>query len=245
MSARVDGSAPFASSPAPEPMRVLVVEDEFKTASFIRKALQAEGFAVDVLHNGDQVLPSVETTNFDVVLLDIMLPGRDGLSLVRQMRERKLNIPVLLLTARGEVTERVEGLNAGADDYLAKPFAIAELVARVRALSRRGSETKSSVLRVGDLTLDTILRQARRGERVIDLAAREFRLLEYLMRCKGRVCDRMAIVESVWDYDFDPGSNLVDVYVMRLRDKIDAGFDHKLLHTVRGVGYVLKEATSA
>ena len=166
----------------------------------------------------------METTNFDVILLDVMLPGRDGLSVLRQMRARKLNTPVLLLTARGEVTERVEGLNAGADDYLAKPFAIAELVARVRALSRRGGETKSAVLRVGDLTLDTILRQARRGEKVIDLAAREFRLLEYLMRCKGRVCDRMAIVESVWDYDFDPGSNLVDVYVMRLRDKIDARF---------------------
>jgi len=245
MSARVDNAVPIANSPASEPMRVLVVEDEFKTASFIRKALQAEGFAVDVLHHGDQVLSSVETTNFDVVLLDVMLPGRDGLSVLRQMRARKLNTPVLLLTARGEVTERVEGLNAGADDYLAKPFAIAELVARVRALSRRGGETKSAVLRVGDLTLDTILRQARRGEKVIDLAAREFRLLEYLMRCKGRVCDRMAIVESVWDYDFDPGSNLVDVYVMRLRDKIDADFDHKLLHTVRGVGYVLKEAPPA
>ena len=245
MSARADNLVPSASSPAAEPMRVLVVEDEFKTASFIRKALQSEGFAVDVLHHGDQVLASVETTNFDVVLLDIMLPGRDGLSVLRQMRARKINTPVLLLTARGEVTERVEGLNAGADDYLAKPFAIAELVARVRALSRRGGETKSAVLRVGDLTLDTVLRQARRGDTVIDLAAREFRLLEYLMRCKGRVCDRMGIVESVWDYDFDPGSNLVDVYIMRLRDKIDTGFPHKLLHTVRGVGYVLKEAPPA
>jgi DNA-binding response OmpR family regulator len=222
-------------------MRILVVEDEIKTASFIRKALQAEGFAVDVLHHGDHVLPSIQATYFDVVLLDIMLPGRDGLSLLRQMRARKFNMPVLLLTARGEVTERVEGLNAGADDYLAKPFAIAELVARVRALSRRGGETKSVIMRVGDLTLDTVLHQARRGDAVIDLAAREFRLLEYLMRCKGRVCDRMAIVESVWDYDFDPGSNLVDVYIMRLREKIDASFEHKLLHTVRGVGYVLKE----
>ena len=241
MSARVDESVPFGNPPGGEPMRILVVEDEIKTASFIRKALQAEGFAVDVLHHGDHVLSAVETTNFDVVLLDIMLPGRDGLSVVRQMRTRKLNTPVLLLTARGEVSERVEGLNSGADDYLAKPFAIAELVARVRALCRRGAETKSVVMRVGDLTLDTVLHQARRGDSVIDLAAREFRLLEYLMRCKGRVCDRMAIVESVWDYDFDPGSNLVDVYIMRLREKIDASFEHKLLHTVRGVGYVLKE----
>src|SRR5258706_3086490 len=156
MSARVDTSVPVTAAPSGDPMRILVVEDEVKTASFIRKALQAEGFAVDVLHHGDQVLPSVETTNFDAVLLDIMLPGRDGLSILRQMRARKINSPVLLLTARGEVTERVEGLNAGADDYLAKPFAIAELVARVRALSRRGGETKSAVLRVGDLTLDTI-----------------------------------------------------------------------------------------
>src|ERR1044071_3315375 len=242
MTAHIDQSAVLGHGPDTRSMRILVVEDEVKTASFIRKALQAEAFAVDVLHHGDHVLPAVETTNFDAVLMDIMLPGRDGLSVLRQMRARKINTPVMLLTARGEVTERVEGLNSGADDYLAKPFAIAELVARVRALCRRGGETKSSTLRVGDLTLDTVLRQARRGESVIDLAAREFRLLEYLMRCKGRVCDRMAIVESVWDYDFDPGSNLVDVYVMRLRDKIDAGFERKLLHTVRGVGYVLKDS---
>jgi DNA-binding response OmpR family regulator len=241
MSARFDNSVPLADSNSGTAMRVLVVEDEVKTASFIRRALQAESFAVDVLHHGDQVLSAVQATNFDAVLLDIMLPGRDGLSVLRQMRAKNFNTPVLLLTARGEVTERVEGLNAGADDYLAKPFAIAELVARVRALCRRGGETKSVVLRVGDLTLDTVLHQARRGDAVIDLAAREFRLLEYLMRCKGRVCDRMAIVESVWDYDFDPGSNLVDVYIMRLREKIDASFEHKLLHTVRGVGYVLKE----
>jgi len=241
MSAWLDSSVPFEESNSASAMRVLVVEDEFKTASFIRRALQAENFAVDVLNHGDHVLPAIQATNFDAVLLDIMLPGRDGLSVLRQMRAKNFNTPVLLLTARGEVTERVEGLNAGADDYLAKPFAIAELVARVRALCRRGGETKSVVLRVGDLTLDTILHQARRGDAVIDLAAREFRLLEYLMRCKGRVCDRMAIVESVWDYDFDPGSNLVDVYIMRLREKIDASFEHKLLHTVRGVGYVLKE----
>lgn len=241
MSGRADQTELSAAPGLANAMRILVVEDEVKTASFIRKALQAEGFAVDVLHHGDEVMAAVETTQFDVVLLDIMLPGRDGLSLLRQMRAGNLSVPVLLLTARGEVTEKVEGLNAGADDYLAKPFAVAELVARVRALSRRIGETKSVLLRVGDLTLDTVLRQARRGDTTIDLAAREFRLLEYLMRCKGRVCDRMAIVESVWDYDFDPGTNLVDVYVMRLREKIDAAFDHKLLHTVRGVGYVLKE----
>jgi DNA-binding response OmpR family regulator len=241
MTARIDNSTPFAENNGVHRMRILVVEDEKKTASFIRKALQAEGFAVDVLHNGDEALGVIETTPWDVIVLDIMLPGRDGLSVLRRMRERKITTPVLLLTARGEVSERVEGLNAGADDYLPKPFALAELIARVRAMGRRGGESKPILLQVADLTLDTVSRQARRGDRAIDLAAREFRLLEYLMSCKGRVCDRMAIVERVWDYDFDPGSNLVDVYIMRLREKIDAGFDQKLLHTVRGIGYVLKD----
>ena len=222
-------------------MRVLVVEDEKKTASFIRKALQSEGYAVDVLHDGAEALAAVSNTPFDVVVLDVMLPGRDGLSVVRQMRERKIAIPVLMLTARGEVSEKVEGLNAGADDYLPKPFALEELVARVRALGRRYSDTKSLTLRVGDLTLDTVTRKVKRGETPIDLAPREYLLLEFLMRSAGRICGRMAIVEKVWDYDFDPGTNLVDVYIMRLREKIDAGFELKLLHTVRGVGYVLKE----
>lgn len=222
-------------------MRVLIVEDERKTASFIRKALQEEGIAVDVLYEGTGVLSAIEATPFDVIVLDIMLPGRDGLSVLRQLRERKQSVPVLLLSARGDVSERVDGLNAGADDYLPKPFALAELVARVRALGRRVKETKATVLKVADLTLDTMTRQARRGNRVIDLASREFRLLEYLMRSPGRVCPRMAIVEGVWDYDFDPGTNLVDVYIMRLREKIDSGFETKLLHTARGVGYVMKE----
>ncbi len=222
-------------------MRVLVVEDEKKTASFIRKALQAEGHAVDVLHDGTQALAAVATTPFDVVVLDVMLPGRDGLSVVRQMRAKNNATPVLLLTARGEVGERVEGLNAGADDYLSKPFALAELIARVRALGRRSGETKSAVLRVADLTLDTMTRKVKRGDKDIDLARREYLLLEFLMRSTGRICGRMAIVEKVWDYDFDPGTNLVDVYIMRLREKIDADFEPKLLQTVRGVGYVLKE----
>jgi DNA-binding response OmpR family regulator len=222
-------------------MRVLVVEDERKTASFIRKALQEEGHAVDVLHDGSEALAAVVATPFDAVVLDVMLPGRDGLSVVRQMRERKISTPVLLLTARGEVSEKVEGLNAGADDYLSKPFALEELVARVRALGRRSGETKAATLRVGDLTLDTVTRKVTRGDKPIDLAPREYLLLEFLMRSAGRICGRMAIVEKVWDYDFDPGTNLVDVYIMRLREKIDEGFDPKLLQTVRGVGYVLKE----
>ncbi len=223
-------------------MRILVVEDEKKTASFVRKALQAEGFAVDVCHNGDDALAATRATPFDGIVLDIMLPGRDGLSVLRLLRERKNTTPVLLLSARGEVNERVEGLNTGADDYLPKPFELVELVARVRALTRRGGENKSAVLRVADLTLDTLTRQAQRGETKIELTAREYRLLEFLMRSAGRLCGRMMILEKVWDYDFDPGTNLVDVYVKRLREKIDADFEPKLLHTVRGAGYMLKEA---
>ncbi len=223
-------------------MRVLVVEDEKKTASFIRKALQAEGFAVDVCHNGDDALAAVSATSFDGIVLDIMLPGRDGLSVLRQLRERKNSTPILLLSARGELNERVEGLDAGADDYLPKPFALVELVARVRALGRRGGEPKSIVLRLADLTLDTVTRQAQRSGQTFELTTREYRLLEFLMRSAGRICGRMAILEKVWDYNFDPGTNLVDVYVKRLREKIDANFEPKLLHTVRGVGYVMRES---
>ena len=222
-------------------MRVLVVEDEKKTASFIRKALQAEGFAVDICRNGNDVAELIATTPFDCIVLDIMLPGRDGLGVLRQLRESHRPTPVLLLSARGNVHERVEGLNAGADDYLPKPFELDELIARVRALTRRGSETRAIVLRVADLSLDTLSRQARRGNETIELTTREYRLLEFLMRSTGRMCGRMMILEKVWDYDFDPGTNLVDVYIRRLRDKIDAAFEHKLLHTVRGSGYVLKE----
>ncbi|MCW5552815.1 MAG: response regulator transcription factor [Verrucomicrobiae bacterium] len=222
-------------------MRVLVVEDEKKTAAFVRKALQAEGHAVDVLPDGASALTAVANTPFDVVVLDVMLPGCDGLSLVRQMRDRRIATPVLLLSARGAVDERVAGLNAGADDYLPKPFALDELIARVRALGRRNDPVKSPTLRVGDLVLDTISRQASRLGQIMELTRREYLLLEYLMRSTGRICGRMAIVEKVWDYDFDPGSNLVDVYIKRLREKIDSNFEPKLLHTVRGVGYVLKE----
>ncbi len=224
-------------------MRVLVVEDEKKMASFIRKAFHAEGFAVDVLHQGDGVLAAVSATTFDVIILDIMLPGRDGLSVLRQLRERDIRTPVLLLTARGQATERVEGLNAGADDYLPKPFVLAELIARVRALGRRGSGSQPVQLRLGDFSVNTVSREVKRGDRTIELTPREYRLLEFLLRSPGRVCSRMAIVENVWDYDFDPGTNLVDVYIMRLREKIDGGVETKLLHTVRGVGYVMKAQT--
>jgi len=222
-------------------MRVLVVEDEKKTASFVRKALQAEGFAVDAMANGEDALNAAAHTPFDAIVLDIMLPGRDGLSVLRQLRVRKNISPVLLLSARGEVNERVEGLNLGADDYLPKPFELAELIARVRALTRRGGESKPVVLRVADLTLDTVTHKAQRGGAEIELTAREYRLLEFLMRSADRLCGRMMILEKVWDYNFDPGTNLVDVYIRRLREKIDTQFEPKLLHTVRGAGYMLKE----
>src|SRR3974377_2065868 len=189
-------------------MRVLVVEDEKKTLSFIRKALQAEGFAVDVCHHGDEALAAPAATPYDAIVLDIMLPGRDGLSVLRQWRRAHNATPVLLLSARGEVNERVEGLDAGADDYLAKPFALAELAARLRALTPRGAENRSPVLRVADLTLDTVTHRAQRNGVEIELTAREYRLLEFLMRSAGRLCGRMMILEKVWGSDFDPGTNL-------------------------------------
>lgn len=221
-------------------MRVLVVEDEKKTAAFIRKALQAEGFLVEAASNGDDALFLATTTPFDAIVLDIMLPGRDGLSVLRQLREKKNLTPLLLLSARGEVNERIDGLNAGADDYLPKPFVLAELVARVRALGRRGGEARPTLLQVADLTLDTISRRASRGAAPLELTTREYRLLEFLMRVPGRICGRMAILESVWDYNFDPGTNIVDVYIRRLREKIDT-VEPKLLHTIRGAGYMIKE----
>lgn len=224
-------------------MRILIVEDEKKAASFIRRALQTEGFAVDAVHNGEDGLAVAMTTAYDVIVLDIMLPGRDGLSVLRELRSRLNRTPVLLLSARGRVEERVDGLDAGADDYLSKPFALTELAARVRALVRRGpGESKAVILQVADLTVDTVTRQVARAGRSIDLSAREYALLEYLMRSSGRVCGRSQILEKVWDYDFDPGTNLVDVYVRRVRDKIDAGNEIPLLHTVRGMGYVMKES---
>lgn len=222
-------------------MRVLVVEDDRKTAEFIRKALTETGFAVDVLHDGKDALAALSAGNFDALVLDIMLPGCDGLTVLRTLRERSDKLPVLLLSARGSVEERVEGLNAGADDYLPKPYALEELLARVRALHRRGSETRDVVLRVGDLSLDTTTRVARRGERKIDLTNREFRLLEYLMRSAGRICGRMMIIEKVWEYNFDPGTNVVDVYIRKLREKIEEAGETKLLHSVRGAGYMIKE----
>ncbi len=222
-------------------MRILVVEDEKKTAGFIRNALREEGHEARVLHGGKEALQLALASPFDAIVLDIMLPELDGLSLLRQLRERACLTPVLLLSARGKMEERVEGLNLGADDYLPKPFALAELLARVRALLRRPLDTVPRVLTVSDLMLDTVNRKAWRGPRTIELTGREYRLLEFFMRSAGRVCARRTLLEQVWDYTFDPGTNLVDVHVKRLRNKIEIPGERPLLHCVRGIGYVLKQ----
>jgi two-component system, OmpR family, response regulator len=221
-------------------VKVLVIEDEKKIASFVRKGLEAQGFVVEVSHHGDEGYSMATTRSYDVLVLDIMLPGRDGLSILRNLRERKLTLPVILLTARSELNERLEGLNLGADDYLAKPFFLEELIARIQAVVRRAAGTPQSILEVEDLTVNLLTRAVRRGERKIELTAREFSLLEQLMRSPGRVFTRAQICEQVWDYHFDPGSNLVDVYVQRLRKKIDGDAELKLIETLRGVGYRLK-----
>jgi DNA-binding response OmpR family regulator len=223
-------------------MRVLVVEDERKVASFIRQGLQEEGYAVEVAGDGESALDlSVQGPPYDLVILDVMLPRRDGFSVVRAMREQGIDSPVLLLTARDRVTDRVAGLDLGADDYLTKPFAFDELLARVRALLRRGQGQRAAVLRMGTLTLDPATRKVARGDRRIELTVREHALLECFMRGAGRVLTRAQLSERVWGLAFDPGSNVVDVYVGYLRRKIDGPGEPRLLHTVRGVGYVMKE----
>ena len=218
-------------------MRILIIEDEKKIARLLQKGLIAEGFAVDHCVSGEDGFAQAAATPFDAIVLDVMLPGRDGLSILRQMREEKICTPVLLLTARGEVSERIEGLNLGADDYMAKPFAMDELVARLRALLRRATGEKLSFYKVGDLSLNLMTREVNRNGRKIELTTREFALLECFMRAPDRVFTRTQIHERVWDYHFDPGTNLVDVYIQRLRRKVDDGEETKLIQTVRGVGY--------
>ena len=221
-------------------MRILVVEDEKKIASFIRKGLAEAGFNPLVCGDGDSALHLATTEKFDALVLDVMLPGRDGLSVLRALREQRQTVPVILLTARSGLAERVEGLNHGADDYLAKPFSMDELIARLRALRRRASGEGLSLQQCEDLTLNLITREVRRAGKKIELTAREFALLEYLLRSPGRVLTRTQLCEQVWDYHFDPGTNVVDVCIQRLRRKIDDGHAVKLVQTVRGVGYTLK-----
>jgi heavy metal response regulator len=221
-------------------MRILVVEDEKKVASFIKRGLEEEGHAVDVAADGEEGLTMALECVHDLIILDIRLPKMDGLRVLKELRQEKVMTPVLLLTVRATIEDKVLGLDAGADDYLTKPFAFQELVARVRALLRRRAGADPAILQVADLTLDPARRTVSRGGEKIELTAREFALLDYFMRNPGRVLTRAMIAEHVWDYTFDTTTNVIDVYVNYLRKKIDAGWEPKLLHTVRGVGYVLK-----
>ncbi len=224
-------------------MRVLVVEDQERINSFICKGLKEQGFVVDTTDNGDDGYALAITEPYDAIVLDIMLPGRDGLSILKNLRKRDNAVPVILLTARAELDERLEGLNLGADDYLTKPFYIEELIARLHTVVRRASGEPSHLLKADDLVMDLVQHTVRRGGEEINLSMREFSLLEFLMRSPGRVLSRMQICEHVWNYNFDPDTNLVDVYIQRIRKKIDKEFDSKLVETVRGVGYRIKEQT--
>jgi DNA-binding response OmpR family regulator len=221
-------------------MRILVVEDDQKVARFIQVGLRQEGHAVDVLHEGSAAGAEAAVIDYDAVVLDLMLPGRSGFQVLRDIRARKPSLPVLILTAKDTIDDRVAGLDGGADDYMVKPFALAELSARLRALLRRGAPHES-VLRVSDLEMDTVRRTVRRAGRPVELKPKEYALLEFLMRNSDRPLTRSLIIEHVWDIHFDSISNVVEVHINSLRNKIDRGFGVPLIHTIRGVGYVLTE----
>ncbi len=223
-------------------MRLLLVEDDKKIALFVKTGLKEAGFAVDHVIDGEDGLHLALTEPYDLAVIDLMLPTVDGLTIIKQMRDHDINTPVLILSAKRSVTERVKGLQTGGDDYLVKPFAFSELLARVQALMRRSSRSNSQVeIKVADLALNLVTRKVFRADREIDLQPLEFSLLEYLMRNSGRVVSKTMIMEHVWDYNFNPQTNVVEARICYLRDKIDKDFDAKLIHTVRGVGYVLKE----
>ena len=222
-------------------MRLLLVEDDLKIASFVLKGLKESGFAVDHAADGEDGLHLALNEPYDAAIIDIMLPKLDGLSLIEEMRRQKVNTPVIILSARRTVDDRIKGLRTGSDDYLTKPFSFSELLARVQALIRRATRTTEPTrLTVGDLSVDLLTREIVRADKKIDLQPREFALIEYLMRNAGRVISRTMILEHVWDYSFDPQTDVVNVLVCRLRDKVDRDFDEKMIHTIRGVGYVLK-----
>jgi DNA-binding response OmpR family regulator len=222
-------------------MRILVVEDDQKVANFIQSGLEQEGCAVDVLREGTHAGDQARTIDYDAVILDLMLPGRSGFQVLRDIRARKASLPVIVLTAKDSIEDRVAGLDSGADDYMVKPFSLAELSARLRAVLRRGAP-RENVLRVADLEVDTVARSVRRAGRKVDLKPKEYALLEYLMRNSGRPVTKSLIIEHVWDIHFDSVSNVVEVHVNSLRNKIDREFTPPLIHTVRGVGYMLSDA---
>lgn len=222
-------------------MRILVVEDEKKIADFIRRGLKEEGYSIDIGYDGEQGYFLATTNEYDLIILDIMLPKMDGLTLCKTLRSQKILVPILMLTAKDSVKDKVNGLDSGADDYLAKPFAFEELLARIRASLRNKGAGSQTVLQVADLTLDLLTHKVKRAGQEIILSNKEYSLLEYLMRNSGFIVTRTMISEHVWDINFDTFTNVIDVYINYLRNKIDKGFDKKLLHTVRGRGYMLKE----
>jgi len=222
-------------------MKILVVEDEKRVAQFIQKGLKEEGHAVDCAYDGEEGGFLAEVNEYDLIILDLMLPKKNGLTVCSEIRERGVSTPVLMLTARDAVQDKVRGLDAGADDYLTKPFVFDELLARVRALLRRGSESKAPILKIVDLELDPMSRRVTRDGKAIRLTTKEYALLEYMMRNPDRVLSRTRIGEHVWDMNFDPESNVIDVYVSHLRNKVDKGFKVSLIHTLRGQGYMLTE----
>lgn len=222
-------------------MRILVVEDEKRLASFISKGLKEKSYAVDVSYDGDDGLYLAETNTYDLIVLDIMLPHRDGFSICRELRKKMNQTPILLLTARDAVDDKIKGLDAGADDYLTKPFAFEEFLARVRALIRRSQNIKTTKLKVADLELDQLTHKVVRGSQPIELTSTEYSLLEYLMLNANQVVTRTMISEHVWNIDFDSFSNVINVYINYLRNKIDNDFDRKLIHSIRGSGYILRE----
>lgn len=222
-------------------MRILIVEDEKKVAAFIKKGLEEETYAVDVAPDGEEGLFLASEGQFDLIILDLMLPKINGLEVLTRLREKKVSAAILLLTAKDSVEDKVTGLNKGADDYLTKPFAFSELLARVRSLLRRGTGDAKTLLTVADLTLDLVTHKVKRDEVEMELTGKEYSLLEYFMRNEGKVLTRTMIAEHVWDYNFDTFTNVIDVYINHLRKKIDKDYPRKLLHTLRGVGYVMRE----
>ena len=221
-------------------MRILVIEDEKKVASFIKRGLEEENYSVDTAYDGVNGQYLAEINDYDLIILDLMLPGKDGLEICRELRQKEMKTLILMLTAKDTVKDRVEGLNTGADDYLVKPFAFEELLARIRAMLRRGEPMTSLKLEVGDLVMEPVTHRVTRGEKEISLTSKEYAFLEYLMRHPGEVLTRTMLSEHVWDNDFDTFTNVIDVYINYLRNKIDRDFDKKLINTVRGVGYMIK-----
>jgi len=226
-------------------VKILVLEDDRKLAALVRKGLEARGFAIDFCDNGDDAYALATTRAYDALVLDIMVPGRDGLSILRNLRDRRIAVPVVLVTARSALNERLEGLNLGADDYLTKPFYVDELIARLHAVTRRAGGGTLTLLQNGNVSVNLITRETLRAGRSVELTAREFALLTYLMRSPGQTFTRAQICEHVWNYHFDPGTNLVDVYVQRLRRKLQDGEDNPLIETVRGVGYRARAVPAA